>query len=290
MADGRLRFNPPPGWPKPPEGWTPPKGWSPDPAWPVPPPGWQLWVAADPADCDPPVLGEGDDPLPAPTTAEPDSSRPSSAGRSSAADAARPGTSDAARRVVLLEAEVASLRAQLDAMRDEGGAAVVLDDELVLQDVGIYRYHHPLENAVAYNERLALLSGRIADVVKAKAAIEMSNMFTFDNSLAKGRKLSSDLGKLMLRAYNAEADNSLRTLRVGNVLTAKNRLEASRAAIVKLGSMMEMRISDAFHALRIEEIELTADYLMKVQEEREAARAERERLREERKVEAELAQ
>ena len=53
--------------------------------------------------------------------------------------------------------------------------------------------------------------------------------------------------------------------------------------------MMEMRIGDAFHALRMEEIELTADYLMKKQEEREAAREERERLREERKVELELA-
>lgn len=53
--------------------------------------------------------------------------------------------------------------------------------------------------------------------------------------------------------------------------------------------MMEMRISDAYHALRIEEIELTADYQMKKEEEREAARAERERLREERKVAMELA-
>ena len=60
-------------------------------------------------------------------------------------------------------------------------------------------------------------------------------------------------------------------------------------AIAKLGKMMEMRIGDGFHALRVEEIELTADYLMKKEEEREAARAERERLREERKVELELA-
>ncbi len=52
---------------------------------------------------------------------------------------------------------------------------------------------------------------------------------------------------------------------------------------------MEMRISDEFHALRLDEIELTADYLMKKQEERETAREERERLREEAKVAAELA-
>ena len=166
---------------------------------------------------------------------------------------------------------------------------VLLDDERILQDVGIYRYHHPLENALAYRSRLDSLATNIVKMVKADEAIEKSNMFTFDGSLAKGRRMTSDLGKLMLRAYNAEADNVIRTLRVGNVVTAKRRLEAARAAIASLGKMMEMRISDAFHVLRIEEIELTADYLMKKQEEREAAREERERLREERKVALELA-
>jgi hypothetical protein len=192
-------------------------------------------------------------------------------------------------RIALLEAENAALRAQLDAVTSESDV-VVLDDERVLQEVGIYRYHHPLENASLYKDRLNELSARIADIVKVRGAIEMSNTFTFDNSLAKGQKMSSDLGKLMLRAYNAEVDNSLRSLRVGNVVTAKRRIEASRAAIAKLGGMMQMRISDAFHALRLEEAELTADYLMKKQEEREAALEERARLREERKVAAELAE
>lgn len=39
-----MRYNPPPGWPKPPEGWTPPAGWQPDPSWGPVPPGWQLWI------------------------------------------------------------------------------------------------------------------------------------------------------------------------------------------------------------------------------------------------------
>jgi hypothetical protein len=114
-------------------------------------------------------------------------------------------------------------------------------------------------------------------------------MFTFDNSLAKGRRMTSDLSKLMLRAYNAEADNCVRSLRAGNVVTAKKRLDATVAAIAKLGSMMEMRINPDYHAMRIEELELTSDFLMKVQEEKERARDERERLREERKVAQELA-
>jgi hypothetical protein len=53
--------------------------------------------------------------------------------------------------------------------------------------------------------------------------------------------------------------------------------------------MMEMRVSPAYHDLRLEELALTSDFLMKVQEEKERAREERERLREERRVAAELA-
>jgi hypothetical protein len=39
-----MKFNPPPNWPPPSPGWSPPPGWHPDPLWPPPPPGWRLWV------------------------------------------------------------------------------------------------------------------------------------------------------------------------------------------------------------------------------------------------------
>lgn len=43
-----MRFNPPPGWPTPPSGWSPPEDWKPDASWPTPPPGWDLWVDDSP--------------------------------------------------------------------------------------------------------------------------------------------------------------------------------------------------------------------------------------------------
>jgi hypothetical protein len=206
-----------------------------------------------------------------------------------AAQGAGPTHLSAPDQLAELRGDNAALRAQLEALASRGSDTVPLDDERILQDVGIYRYHHPLENAVAYQARLDALSTRIADMIRANEAIISSDRFTFDGSLAKGQRMVRDLAKLMLRAYNAEAENVIRTLRVGNVVAAKGRLAKSREAIAKLGSMMQMQISDGYHALRLEEIELSADYLFKKQEEKEAERAERERLREERKVELELA-
>ena len=271
---GPLAFNPPPGWPQPPQGWIPPNGWRPDPTWPAPPPGWQLWIP-DGTPTGDSAVGSGSDASAATEKSQGESEPRSLTGMDE--------------RIAILEAENAALRARLESLGTDPSNVVVLDDDRVLQDVGIYRYHHPLENALAYQERLNDVAARLAETIKAGAAIEKSNMFTFDGSLAKGRAMTADLAKLMLRAYNAEAENVVRALRPGNSVTAIKRLDAARTAIAKLGKMMEMRIGDQFHALRIEEIELTADYLVKKEEERDAARAERERLREERKVELELA-
>jgi Domain of unknown function (DUF4041)/Meiotically up-regulated gene 113 len=208
---------------------------------------------------------------------------------SAAAPAVRPTAPPVAREA--LERRVAELEAEVDRLRAAGGegATVELDDERVLQEVGIYRYHHPLENAAEYKDALVRIGEQIKDMIKTGQAVLASDMFTFNNSLAKGRKMTAEFSKLMLRAYNAEADNCVRSLRAGNVLTAKKRLEASVSTIAKLGAMMEMRINPGYHALRLEELELTADHLMKLQVEKEEAREERERLREERKAEQELA-
>lgn len=211
---------------------------------------------------------------------------------------------DVAKQLDEAHVEIASMRAQLAALAVERdatvnprqstesgveGDVVDLNDERVLQEVGIYRYHHPLESSVEYRSALGQLNEQIKELVLSGAAVLASDMFTFNNSLAKGRKMTADLSKLMLRAYNAEADTCVRSLRAGNVVTAKKRLEASVTAIARLGSMMEMRVSPGYHELRNQELELTADYLMKVQQEKEDAREERDRLREERKAEQELA-
>lgn len=273
-----MRFNSPPGWPAPPEGWTPPPGWKPDPSWPDPPPGWELWVSDHTTPTEKPAqapVSATENPVPA-TQAQPPSSAVTAA-PSTGGDSAP------------LLTRIAELEAALVTAGSATGDVIELNDQRVLQDVGIYRYHHPLEDAAAYKDRLRELEAQIDSVVKDGQAVLAADLFTFDGSLAKGRKMVGDLSKLMLRAYNAEADNCVRSLRAGNISTAKKRLESAVGAIEKLGIIMEMRVNPVYHALRVAELELTADYQMKVQEERERAREERELLREQRRAEQELA-
>lgn len=277
MTPDGYAFNAPPGWRVPADGWVPPHGWTPDPTWPAAPDGWVFWVRAPAPPPRPPATPD------APVEAAQHDTHQSSSSSFELVAAPEVGEVALRTQIAKLEAEIARLLAG-----ETGAPPVELDDERVLQEVGIYRYHHPLENAAEYKVQLSELNQRISGMVKSRDAVLASDMFTFNNSLAKGRKMTAELSKLMLRAYNAEADNCVRALRAGNVVTAKARLESSVTAIAKLGAMMEMRINPDYHQLRIQELELTADYQMKVQVEKEEAREERERLREERKAEQEL--
>lgn len=82
-----------------------------------------------------------------------------------------------------------------------------------------------------YKEALAAIRQEVKDFVKNGAAILASDRFAYNNSLAQGRKMTGDFSKLMLRAYNAEADNCVRSVRAGTVVSAKRRLDRSVESI-----------------------------------------------------------
>jgi Domain of unknown function (DUF4041)/T5orf172 domain len=167
---------------------------------------------------------------------------------------------------------------------------VTTEEAAILQEVGVYEYRHPLTDAVSYQAELK----RLKDTIKALAmkdggAVLANTNWTVNGSAPKGRAMVRDYSKLVLRAYNAEADNLVRALKPFKLNSAIERLNKIATAIAKLGKTMDIRISDTYHRTRIKELELTADYIEKRAEEKEHEQAERERLREERKVQEELA-
>ena len=193
---------------------------------------------------------------------------------------------------VQLAAEADDLRRQVDSLHGELQAAraavaearaeVVETREIaLLQEAGIYQYAHPLSNAVGYKDLLARVRSDTKAMVSGGNAVLGSTSWQVNGSVAAGRKMVGDFSKLLLRAYNAEADNCVRTAKPHSVSASKDRLSKAANTIAKLGKTMDIRVSEQYHHLRLYEIELTADYLAKVEEERERTRAERERLREE---------
>ena len=184
---------------------------------------------------------------------------------------------------VAAEAERLTLAlAKLRAEQTElAGQVIETRETAILQEAGIYQYRHPLQDAIAYKARLSGVQALIKDAVKAGSAVQGSTAWTVNNSKVQGTKMVREFSKLMLRAYNNEADNAVRSMKPYALESSIARLGKARETIIKLGGTMNIRITDPYHRLRVEELELTADYLAKAAEEKERAREERARLKEE---------
>ena len=78
-------------------------------------------------------------------------------------------------------------------------------------EVGVYQYRRPLDNAPAYKAKLVGLQAQIEDSVKAGRAVVGSPNWTVNGSVTKGSRMVKELSKLMLRVYNDEADDAVRS-------------------------------------------------------------------------------
>lgn len=194
-------------------------------------------------------------------------------------DGVRGQVATASAELASRQADIASTQASLLDLR---GAVEV-------QELGLYDYEHPAEDSVALATQLEALRADIKTAVRAGRATQATSNFTFNNSTAKGAKFVRDMSKLMLRSYNAEAENCVKAVRAGNLATAQKRLTTAQEQIARLGTMIDLSITSYFHQLRLRELELANRHLRAVQEEKEADRAHREELREQRKAEKELA-
>ncbi len=177
-----------------------------------------------------------------------------------------------------LKLEIARLNAEMEHLR---AAVVETREVMMLQELGLYQYRHPLDSAVQYQEALAELENKLKEIVKAGSAVTGAKRWVINGSDKDGARMVADYCKLMLRAYNSEADSLVRGLRPYALEPAVRRLTSLRSSITKLGQRMSIEITDGYHALRVRELELTADYLAKKAEEKEREREARAQRREE---------
>jgi hypothetical protein len=174
-------------------------------------------------------------------------------------------------------AQVSRARAELEAVRDE---LINASDTALLQAAGVYAYAHPLDDAVAYKERIAALKEDTKAFARTGNAVQATTNWQVNGSLVEGKKMVDDFSKLLLRAYNTEAENCVRTVKPQSRQNSVERLTKISETIARLGSSMEIRIDDRYHRLRCAEIVMTADYRAKVEAEKEEARAVREEVKE----------
>lgn len=196
------------------------------------------------------------------------------------------------RRLESLDTAIATAATELETLRAQISQAqvdlVTVRQSAEMQELGLYDFEHPAETSAQLADELARLRSEIKALNKPGSAISATSNFTFNNSKAQGDKMVRDYSRLMLRAYNAEAENCVKTVKAGNLHTAQARLDKAVEQIAKTGKMLDIHVVGRFHRLRLRELELAARHLQRLKEEREAERERKAQLREERRVQDEI--
>lgn len=196
---------------------------------------------------------------------------------------------DEARRIEqLIEADREALRqGRLEA--DHLASEVVdLRDMAVLNDYGIYNFENPAEDALWVGDALKKTQTEYKAMVKNKEAATGAVGWTVNNSKAEGKKMVNEMTTLLLRAFNNEVENSVKSVKAGYLTRSKERVLKAAEQIERNGKQLSIQISGRYVQLRLKELELTHEYEEAKKAEREAEKEHNAQLREEARARKEL--
>lgn len=189
-------------------------------------------------------------------------------------------------RISSLNSAVASLRKM---QREKEKQLVTFDDEILVQDFGLYRPRFDFAESSQFKDRLSDCRARQREAIKNFSSHASEINWQVDGSRSKGRKMVRETARLLMMAYNGQCDEIVRKVKGTNVQKSIEQVRKSAETITKLGSTMHISIPDRYVALKIEEVQLAYEYARKKDEEKEALRAALEREREEKKLAQEIA-
>lgn len=184
-----------------------------------------------------------------------------------------------------LNSKSAELERQIELKKKQ---LIFFDDEILVQEFGLYTPQFDFASALDYKEELAKIRSLQKDLIKNKTAVTGATDWTVNGNKAKGKKMVSDTQKLLLRAFNTECDETIGKVKYTNFDASLNRIYKSAETISKLGTIMNISITQRYLDAKIKELRLAFEYQQKKQEEREAAKAAREEQREQAKIQREL--
>ncbi len=165
---------------------------------------------------------------------------------------------------------------------------IILDDEILYQDFALYTPVYNLMNSEAYKDKIQVVREKQKAMIKNSTAAYFPTNFTYNNSLAQGKKLVADNVKQILRAFNNECEAIIDKVKFNNVESIRKRIIKSCDDLNKLNSKMHISITPSYLDLKLQEMNLCYEYSIKKQEEKEEAKRIREEQREAQKLQREI--
>ena len=162
------------------------------------------------------------------------------------------------------------------------------EDDLEMQEYGLYEPRYNFIHAVDYKERLDAVRKQQKQMIKDKTAAIGLTTWTVDGSEAKGRALTNANIKQILRSFNNESTVLISKVKHSNVDNIENRIRKTFDSLNSLYKRENVELTKGYLNLKIDELHLAYEYEVKKEEEKEELREAREREKEEKKLQKEL--
>ncbi|MBP0483882.1 DUF4041 domain-containing protein [Sagittula salina] len=156
----------------------------------------------------------------------------------------------------------------------------IYDEKLSFAELGVYEPHFEFNDADEYKQEIKSIRDRQKVMVSAKTSTLCPTDWQVDGSRAKGQTMINRQTRLTMRAFNNECEAATANTRWNNVNAMEKRILNAATQIDKANESMNLRISDQYVSLKLDELHATHEYRerLKVEKEERAelARAERE--------------
>ena len=162
------------------------------------------------------------------------------------------------------------------------------EDDLEMQEYGLYEPRYNFIHAVDYKERLDAVRKQQKQMIKDKTAAVGHTDWTMKGSEAKGRAFVNANIKQILRSFNNESTVLISKVKHSNIDNIENRINKTFTSLNNLYKREDVEITKGYLNLKLDELHLAYEYEVKKQEEKEELREAREREREEKKLQKEL--
>lgn len=176
----------------------------------------------------------------------------------------------------------------LDKIKKLDEETKLLEEKQELQEFSFYEPKYFYDNSERYREEIEKVNSEMKYMINSKIAATCSTQWTVGNSRRKGEKMTNDNLKLMLRAFNGEADAAIAKVKFNNVTTMEKRIKKAFEVINKLNEVNCCTISNRYLNLKLEELYLNYEMSKKIEEEKEEQRIIREQIKEEEKAQKEF--
>jgi hypothetical protein len=160
----------------------------------------------------------------------------------------------------------------------------LLEEHVEDMSFGVYNPHFIFQSSEEYKNNLQAVRNKRKLLIRGNKATTCKTEWRVHGSKQEGSRMVKKNAKLMLRAFNGEADAAIANANWNNILKMEERIKKSFQVINDLGSTTQINLTDSYLQICLDELRLEFELKNKRHEELEEQRAIREKLREEEKA------